>query len=298
VWILGRTYCTGTPEDYKAVHAIQDQYSVVPLSAYGKPYSPPPGKVDPAIDMKTPVRTQVHMLDAGKYFQLFAALLKDNPPQKDDAPMLATLAKLGIIPGQAWDIAKLDPAVAKALQAVPKLAQEKILGHFRNAGREANGWQLSTKTGLYGMDYLQRAFVTAIGLGANRPQDAVYPTSDVDGAGQPYDGAKHYTMTFPKGQTPPVGGFWSLTMYDAEYFFVENPLNRYSISPRQPLKFNDDGSLTLYIQKSSPGKDRESNWLPAPPGKFVLMMRLYWPNENKPSIIDGSWTPPPALVAK
>jgi hypothetical protein len=298
VWILGRTYCTGTPEDYKAVHELQEQYSIVPLSSFGKPYTPPTGKVDPTIDMKTPVRTQVNSLDAAKYFQTFAMLLKDNPPQKDDTAMVATLAKLGIVPGRDWDPAKLDPAVAKGLQAVPKLAQGKIMAHFKDAGRQANGWQLSTKTGLYGTDYLQRAFITAIGLGANRPQDAVYPTSDIDGDGKPYDGANKYTLVFPKGQLPPVQGFWSLTMYDADYFFVNNPLNRYSISPRQPLKSNEDGSLTLYIQKDSPGKELESNWLPAPPGKFVLMMRLYWPNEKDPSIINGTWTPPPARVVK
>ena len=142
----------------------------------------------------------------------------------------------------------------------------------------------------------QRAFVTAIGLGANRPQDAVYPTSQVDGDGKPYDGTNKYVMHFPKGQTPPAKGFWSLTMYDGDYFFVENPLNRYTLSPRNALKYNEDGSLDLYIQKDSPGKEKESNWLPAPAGKFVLMLRLYWPQETAPSILDGTWQPP--AVAK
>ena len=120
VWIIGRTYCTGTPADYKAVHQIQDQYKLVPLSAYGKPYSPPPGKVDPNIDMKTPVREQVDAMSAGDYFKLLADLMKDNPPAKEDAPMVAKLAKIGIVPGQDFDISKLDPAVAKGLQGVPK----------------------------------------------------------------------------------------------------------------------------------------------------------------------------------
>jgi hypothetical protein len=137
-----------------------------------------------------------------------------------------------------------------------------------------------------------RAFVTAIGLGANRPQDAVYPSSQKDGEGKAYDGAAKYVLHFAKGQLPPARGFWSLTMYDSNYFFVANPINRYSISARQNLKSNPDGSVDIYIQKDSPGADKESNWLPAPSGKFQLMMRLYWPNDKSPSIVNGTWKPP------
>lgn len=291
VWILGRTYCTGTPEDYKAVHALQDQYKLVPLSAYGKPYTPPPGKIDPSIDTKTAVREQVNRLSATEYFKLLAALMKDNPPAKADAPMVAELKRLGIEPGKDFDPAKLDPAVAKALDGVPKIAVERIKAHFKKAGTDANGWLFTTRAGVYGTDYLQRAFVTAIGLGANRPQDAVYPTAEAGADGKPYDGANKYVMRIPKGQMPPVNGFWSLTMYNADYFFVDNPLNRYTLSSRSALKANADGSTDLYIQKDSPGPDKESNWLPAPPGRFILMMRLYWPKETDPSIIKGTWKP-------
>lgn len=298
VWILGRTYCTGTPEDYKAVHAIMDQYSLVPLSAYGKPYTPPVGKVDAAIDMKTAVREQVNAFDGGTYFSLLAKLLRQNPPAAADAPMVAKLAKIGIVPGQDFDAAKLDPAIAAALKEAPKTSVEAIMGHFKKAGRLENGWTFTTNTGLYGTDYLQRALITAIGLGANRPQDAVYPTSEVDAAGQKYSGANKYVLRFEKGQTPPADGFWSLTMYDAGYFFVDNPLNRYTISARNALKANADGSVDVYIQNESPGADKESNWLPAPTGNFVLMMRLYWPREKDPSIIDGSWTIPGVKLVK
>lgn len=288
VWILGRTYCTGTPEDYKACHAVMDKYDLRPLSALGKPYTPPAGKVDPAIDMKTAVREQVHKLDAAAYFKLLAALMKDNPPAKEDAPMVEKLAKLGVVPGKDFDSSKLDAAVAKA----PPAAQEQIMGHFKEAGKLENGWTFTTKAGVYGTDYLQRAFITAIGLGANRPQDAVYPTSTEDAAGQKYSGANRYVAHFDKGQTPPANAFWSITMYDAAYFFVDNPLNKYTVSPRNNLKYNADGSLDLFIQNESPGKDKEANWLPAPKGDFVLMMRLYWPREKDPSIIDGTWKPP------
>ena len=202
------------------------------------------------------------------------------------------MAKIGIVPGKEFDISKLDAAMAKGLQGVPKAGVEQIMAYFKKAGLEVNGWQIMTKTGEYGTDYIQRAFVTAIGLGANRPQDAVYPTSETDPNGKGYSGANNYVMHFPKGQTPPADGFWSLTMYNGNYFFIKNSLNRFTLSPRNTLKYNEDGSLDLYIQKNSPGKDKESNWLPAPGGKFVLMMRLYWPKEKDPSIIDGSWKPP------
>lgn len=289
VWILGRTYCTGTPEDYAACHAIMDKYRLVPLSAYGKEYTPPAGKVDPTIDMKTPVREQVHKLDAVAYFTLLAKLLKDNPPAAEDAPMLEKLAKIGLVPGQDFDASELP---AEAARLIPQTAQKQIMGHFKSAGSDDHGWIFTTKTGLYGNDYLQRALITAIGLGANRPQDAVYPTSEVDADGKPYSGAHQYVLHFPKGQTPPAEAFWSITMYNADYFFVDNPLNKYTVSPRNDLKYNADGSLDIYIQHESPGKDKEANWLPAPQGKFLLMMRLYWPKEMNPSILDGTWQPP------
>ena len=297
VWVLGRIYCTGTPEDYKAVHALQDQVTAVPLSAYGKAYTPPAGTVDPNIDTKTAVRDQVNKLDGAAYFKLFADLLKTNPPSADDAPMVAKLATLGVIPGQDFDASKLDPAVAKGIAEAPKPAQDKIMAWMKEgivAGdmRLEHGWLFTTKTGLYGTGYRQRALVTAIGLGANRPQDAVYPTSEGPDAIKKYSGEHKYTMHFDKGGMPPTNGFWSITMYDANYFFVPNALNRYTVSARNKFKTNPDGSVDLYFQHDSPGKDKEANWLPAPSGQFILMMRLYWPKETPPSLLDGSWKIP------
>jgi hypothetical protein len=289
VWILGRTYCDGTPEDYKACHAIMDKYEMTPLSAYGSPYTPPAGKVDPKVDTKTPVRDQVHKLDAIAYFTMLAELMKQNPPMQADAKVVAKMSKIGLVPGQDFDATKLPTAVA---QQIPGLAQAAIMGHFASTGKNINGWTFTTKAGVYGTDYLQRALITAIGLGANRPQDAVYPTSQADSQGEPYSGANKYVMHFPKGETPPVKGFWSLTMYNGDYFFVDNPLDKYTVSPRNALKYNTDGSVDIYIQKESPGREKEANWLPAPDGKFILMMRLYWPEQTPPSIIDGSWEPP------
>ncbi|MDD5201485.1 MAG: DUF1254 domain-containing protein [Terrimicrobiaceae bacterium] len=297
VWLLGRIYCTGTPEDYAAVHAMQDEISLVPLSSYGKPYTPPAGKVDPSIDMKTAVREQVNALSVEEYFTLLAKLMKDNPPNAADKPMVEKLAKLGIVAGQPFDGSKLGPVAKEAFSTVPKIAQEKIMLHMKEGIIDGDfklehGWGFTTKTGLYGTNYIQRALITAIGLGANRPQDAVYPTSEGPNILESYNGAKKYVMHFPKGQLPPAKGFWSLTMYDKDYFFVQNPINRQSISARQDLKPNADGSVDLYIQNESPGADKESNWLPAPNDKFILMLRLYWPSETDPSIIDGSWKIP------
>ena len=246
--------------------------------------------------MKTAVRNQVNALDTAAYFNLLAKLMKDNPPAEADAPMVAKMAKIGIVPGEDFDMSKLDPAVAKALQGVPKLAFEKIMAHFKEAGVNINGWLFSTKTGIYGTDYLNRALITAIGLGANRPQDAIYPTSETDADGKLYDGDNKYVMHFAKGQMPPAKAFWSLTMYDAEYFFVANPLNRYTLSSRNKFTTNTDGSVDLYLQNENPGPDKESNWLPAPTGRFILMLRLYWPKETPPSIIDGTWKPPAVKV--
>lgn len=291
VWILGRIYCTGTKEDYAAVHAAQDEFKLVPLSSYGKAYVPPAGKVDSTIDMKKAVREQVNGMDAVAYFTLLAQLMKTNPPAPADAAALARFAKIGLVSGKEFDASKLNADFAKR---IPEIAFDRIMLQFKvnKDVQHIDGWNFTTKTGLYGTDYLMRALITAIGLGANRPQDAVYPTSLKDASDDAYEGANKYVIHFDKGHVPPAEGFWSITMYDAGYFFVANPINRYSISPRQNLRSNPDGSIDLYIQKDTPGADKESNWLPAPAGKFILMLRMYWPKENDPSILDGTWTPP------
>jgi len=297
VWLLGRIYCTGTPDDYKAVHALQDQMSAVPLSSYGKPYTPPPGTVDPSIDKMVAVRDQLNAMDGASYFKHFAELLKTNPPTAEDAPMVAKLAKIGIVPGQDFDASKLEPSTLAAIAKVPKTAQDKIAAWFKEGvavgdAKLENGWAFTTKTGIYGTNYIQRATITWYGLGANRPQDAVYPTSEGPKLLEKYNGANKYVLHFAKGEMPPVDGFWSVTMYNAQYFFVDNPLNRYNVSQRNKFITNADGSTDIYIQADSPGKAEEANWLPAPKDDFVLMMRLYWPKEKAPSILDGSWKIP------
>jgi hypothetical protein len=288
VWILGRTYSTGTPEDYQTVAKIQAGYKLIPLSSYGKRYTPPTGTVDPNIDMKTPVRNQVNAMDANTFFKKLASLMKSNPSTHADAPMVAKLAKLGIVAGKNFDINQLNQNTAKALNQAVKAGQTKIMS-LDSTGLVKNGWSFTTRTGTYGTDYLQRAYITAIGLGANLPQDAIYPKATIDDTGAKLNGTNKYLIHFEKGKLPPVRGFWSLTLYNDQYFFVSNPLNRYSISARNHLIQNPDGSTDIYIQHVSPGKEKESNWLPAPTGDFALMFRFYWPDNQ---IVKGLWIPP------
>ncbi|WP_205772440.1 DUF1254 domain-containing protein [Microvirga calopogonii] len=292
VWILGRIYSTGTPEDYRAVWALQDQIKLVPLSAYGRPYTPPAGKVDSGIDMKTSVRKQVNRLEPGPFFSLLAQLMKDNPPPAEDAPILARMAKIGIVPGHAFDTDQLDPEIAKGVERAHRAGWEEIAGGVRAIGEIENGWMVATTLGRYGIDYPKRATVAAFGLGANLPQDAVYPVTSVDSSGRKLTGTEKYVLHFDKGQLPPVEGFWSLTMYDSQFFFVGNPLNRYTLSERNRLAQNPDGSIDRYLQNESPGAGKEDNWLPAPKGDMNLMLRLYWPKETAPSILNGTWKPP------
>ena len=293
VWIIGRTQTNG-PDDYAAVHKIQDDFKLVPLSKFGKPYTPPSGKVDPSIDMKTPPVVQVARMTSEQFFDRFAMLLKDNPPPASEAPVLAKLAKIGIVPGQKFDPSELDPAVAKGLSQALPTALAKLNEAAPKTGAPVNGWRVPPMIlGQYGSEYGVRAAVALFGLGANLPEDAVYPSVYVDADGKPLDAAHKYVIRFAKDQAPPVHAFWSVTMYDPHSFFVPNSINRYAISSWMPLAKNADGSIDLYVQATSPGKDKESNWLPAPQsGAFNMTMRMYWPTEKAPSIIDGSWKPP------
>ena len=208
--------------------------------------------------------------------------------------MLVKMAGIGIEPCKPFDMGRFDPATQAALKDVPQTALKKIEANRASLGEMVNGWVITKGLGVYGTDYLKRAVVAAFGWPANLQEDAVYPYTEIDSAGQKLTGANKYTLTFAKGQTPPVNGFWSVTMYliDEGWWFVPNPLNKFTVSPRDKLKYNSDGSLTLYFQNVSPGKDKEANWLPAPKGDFLPMLRMYWPKEKKPSVLNGTWKPP------
>jgi hypothetical protein len=290
VTIVGRTKTDG-PADYDAVHKIQAGYMVTPLSQWGKPLQPVTVKVDPAIDMKTPPKVQVDTMPAGRYFAYAAELLKKNPPHITDEPMIAQLKKIGIEPGKSFDIDKVDSTVKKALEDAPAAAQNLMAWKFPTVARVVNYWSMNTDTmGVYGNYYLKRAIVAQVGLGANLPEDAIYPLNLGDETGKPLDGASKYAIHFDKGTVPPVNAFWSITLYDPEGFQVANTLNRFAVSSWMPFKYGPDGSLDLYFQNESPGADKEANWLPAPKGPFNLTMRLYGP---KSDALTGKWNPPP-----
>jgi hypothetical protein len=295
VWIIGRTQTNGR-DDYAAVHAIQDEYKLTPLSALGKSYSPPDNvPVASDIDMKTAPVEQVSKMDAATFFGRLNALMKDNPPFAADVDAMKRFSTIGVGPGKNFDLKGLAPSVAKELETSVRDAQSKIITEARAGhGKIVNGWEFMDNFGRYGTDYLWRAVVALIGLGANLPEDAVYPRATKDVEGQPFSGSNRYVIQFAKGQLPPVDAFWSITMYNSNQFFVKNPIQRYAIGDRDKLNFNNDGSLTLYVQNESPGDGKESNWLPAPKDNFNLFMRLYWPRKE---ILSGSWKPP-AVVRK
>jgi hypothetical protein len=301
--IIGRTYADGTDQDFAIVNALQDKYQVVPLSAYGKPYTYVAPSVDPnpGFSMTDKPQQVIDAMDTSTYFNMMTRLMGDAaPPAPEDAPIITRMAKIGIVPGQKFDITKLDSATQTALGNVPKAATAKIIAQQSESGFVRNGWRIPAAAGAYGTNYLGRALIAAFGWPANLSQDAIYPYTMEDGTGRTLSGANKYTLTFSKGRTPPVEGFWSITMYiiDGGWWFYPNPLNKFTVSLRDKPTFNADGSLTMYFQNESPGKDKEANWLPAPKGDFLLTMRMYWPKETAPSILPpgrGSWEPPPVM---
>jgi hypothetical protein len=290
-WIIGRTNTEGKA-DYAAVHAFQDSMKVVPLSEWGSAKYAPPAKVavEAGVDRKTPPPVQVAKMDAKTFFGLFAEVMKKNPPHETDWNMLEYLKAFHIVPGKHFDFASLDAEHRTALTRAVSEGQKAIKAKANNiSGQSVNGWGIAREfMGNYGNAYLQRAYIALIGLGANPAEDAVYPMSVVDADGTPYSGKYAYVLHFKKDELPPVRGFWSLTMYDESYF-ADNPIGRYAIGDRDALKYNNDGSLDLYISHASPGKEKESNWLPSPAGKFDLTLRLYWP---KAEVLNGAWNPP------
>jgi hypothetical protein len=301
--ILGRVYADGTEADYKIVHALQAQCTLTPLSALGKPYTfkAPPVNPNPGFSMTDKPQEVILAMGTAGYFDLMAKLMGGNaPPPTRDARILARMAKIGIVPGKPFDIKKLDPVVQAALKDVPQTVLNKLNAEKASMGTVVNGWIVTKGLGRYGTDYKKRALVAAFGWPANLGKDAVYPYAEADSKGQKLAGSHKYTLTFKKGRPPPVNGFWSITMYEIDkgWWFVPNALNKFTVSPRNNLQYNADGSLTLYFQNQSPGKDKEANWLPAPKGDFLPMLRMYGPKEKGPSVLNGSWKPPPVVMVK
>ena len=289
VWIIGRTQTDG-PADYDAVHRIQAAYRITLLSEWGQPAVTPKAVVDPSVDMRTPPRVQVEAMSAAKFFAVAAESLKVNPPHITDQPIVAQLKKIGIEPGKGFDLDKSAPEIRSALATVPDEARQLMVWNVPTLARVENGWSMNVDTmGVYGNYYLKRAIVAQFRLGANLPEDAIYPQNLADDSGRSLDGARKYMLHFDKSDLPPVNAFWSVTLYDSEGYQVTNPLNRFALSSWMPFKHNADGSLDLYFQNESPGAYAETNWLPAPKGAFNLTMRLYAP---KWEALTRRWKPP------
>jgi hypothetical protein len=302
VWLLGRTQVNGVA-DYGEVHAIQSGYALMPLSQYPKgPPSPSPPRPAPApapaptsptTDREEPPPIQVQRMSAREFFQTVQKLLVSNPPHPRDAPLMKQLARIGILPGEPFDPESLGADGQQAFEQGAKMAADSIatLAARGGVGERINGWSsgFSGATGRYGIHYDARAAVARLGLGALPPEEATY-FSCCQGSAEQLTGEHAHVLHFAAAQLPPVHAFWSLTLYGEDGYFVANAVHRFAIGDRDPLKFNSDGSLDLFIQRGAPGGDRDSNWLPAPGGKFNLSLRLYWPGED---VVRGRWKPPP-----
>ncbi|MBI3216641.1 MAG: DUF1254 domain-containing protein [Mycobacterium sp.] len=284
VWIIGRTQTDG-PDDYPAVHRVQNSYSI---TALGSPVS---HTVDKTFDRSIEPLRAVNGMPVLDYLTYAADLLAVNPPHHSDFSQLARLSGLGIIPGSPFVGGHFSAGEVAEIEAGKEDALAAMSAATPRLGNNVDGWMsLIEGMGVYGNSYLRRAVVTLVGLGANPPEDAVYPLLVADADGEPVTGDHDYVLHFDAGTLPPVDAFWSVTMYDAEGFQVANELNRFAIGDRDALTFNPDGSLDLYLQHANPGPDRISNWLPAPRGPLGVTMRLYAP---RPQVLDGTWNPPP-----
>jgi hypothetical protein len=292
VWIVGRTQTNGK-EDYGAVRELQRQFRLTPLSAWGTSYRPPMAvPVRPGVDMTTAPVAQVERLSGVNFFKRMAESMIKNPPKPEDRAEVARLAKMGIVPGRTFDTSNFTAEQLAALNEGAKAGLQKIVSTVKDPKnvQKKDGWVYMFDIGRYGTRYTRRAEIAKFGLGANMPQDAIYPRASTDSMGRPLNGQYRYTMRFSKGNLPPAGAFWSLSMYNNKQFFVKNPINRFAIGDRDRLQYGRDGSLELYIQKDRPEeRAKVANWLPAPEGDFNLIMRLYRP---KAAALNGQWRVP------
>jgi len=263
VWLIGRTQTNGAA-DYATVHRLQDGIRLRTLADWQAGIDPPPA-------------------------DWAAAATRPAPPAPADAPMLAKLARIGVAPGQppAW-----GPLERAAVSLGRRIAERRVQRELAQPRDLVNGWSTPpAMLGDYGTHYNIRAVVAMVGLGANLPADATYPNARVDADGRPLHGSQRYRLHFAPGQLPPVRAFWSLTAYGVDDFLIANPLKRHALGDRDPLAFNADGSLDLWVQAEPPAADKRANWLPVKPGEpFLLNARLYWP---RPEALDGRWHMPP-----
>lgn len=286
VWLIGRTQTNGAA-DFPIVHALQDGLQLQTLSQWQRHEVPAPAPVPLKSDLPSPI-AQMRAMPTDVFFSRLAHLLKDNPPKPADGPMLAKLDRLGIAAGQSPNWGWLD---RRALGLGRWLADFQVARELQKPRALVHGWSTPpSMVGDFGMHYNIRAVVAMVGLGANLPQDAMYPQTRVDDQGQRLHGKHRYRLHFQAGALPPVQAFWSITAYNDEGFLLENPLQRFALGDRDPLVFNADGSLDLWVQADDPRGSKSANWLPVQAAShFLLNARLYW---AKPEALDGRWHMP------
>ncbi len=287
-WLLGRIQTNGVA-DYGFVHGLQAQLRLRSLEDFVAGSTPTPTAWQRAETAPEPPLLQMRAMDAGTYFGTLARLLADNPPAASDGPALEKLESLGVRPGQpveAWGWLEHE-----AISLGMKIAARRMQRAAESPRELQAGWSVPPMNiGAYGTEYGLRAVVAMAGLGANLPADAVYPKAQRDADGEPLSGELRYVLHFPAGGLPPVRAFWSVTAYDGDGFLVANPIGRYALGDRDPLTFNADGSLDIYLQAEPPEAGRRSNWLPvAGQGAFRVTARLYWPQD---AILNGDWRMP------
>jgi len=289
-WLIGRIQTNGK-KDFSNVHNLQRQFFLTPLSRWGR------GNANPGffitndnqnIASENP-SARVKQMPAGEFFAHLCRLMGFLPPAEADGPVLQILAKFGMSPGKVYDIEQLGVVRRFLLKKAVEISRQKLSEMSTQDRSSENNWAVVREgIGVYGTAYNIRAFVALIGLGALTPAEAAYPNSQLDQNGDPLSGQHRYRIHFEAGQTPPVDAFWSLTMYNEQGFLIDNPIRRYALGDRDELQYNSDGSLDIFIQHQQL-TENESNWLPAPAGKFAVTMRLYLP---KAEFLSGAWQLP------
>ncbi|MBR8657693.1 DUF1254 domain-containing protein, partial [Achromobacter sp. Marseille-Q0513] len=283
------------PAEYPAVHALQDGFAITPLSQWNLPPQAQRVRADGSLNMKVSPREQVESLPTDALFAYASELLRRNPPHAADQPVLARLRGVGLIPGRPFDFDKLDHPAKQGMRRGLRAARERMQAAAGATLREANGWQREAGgVGVYGNAYMRRALAAQAQPGASLPEDLATLLLAADSRGEAVDGSRRYHLRFASGQLPPAGAFWSLAAYDAQGLLAPNALNRPALGSRDPLRYNEDGSLDLVVGHEAPAPEQQSNWLPLPAsGPAQLLLRVYQPG---PALLDGLWTPPPLLA--
>jgi hypothetical protein len=293
IFVIPRIFMDSTAEDKAAIQPVLAQVGVYQLSKFDGKMKTTDWTKTPIITPKTSGKGETQWVNPETFFDELPGVMKSVPPLPGEEALYGWISSV-------LDAAEKDPKVKQWLVETAKTAEEKMLLPFRqwvhNGSSAGNGWNSQVNNAAWGADYLNRTASAKSNMWENAPNETKYIYRDFDSKGQPLDGHNNYTLTFPKGQTPPVKGFWSITLYNEQHFFNPSRLKRYSLGTKnKTLQKNANGSLTLYFGAKSPGKDKESNWLPAPDGVFSLYLRTYWPEK---SILEGSWMPPNVEKAK